>query len=226
MGYPYKLPDLAYAQDALEPYVDAATMGFHHDKHHAAYVNNLNKALEGHPELQGTDLYALLSDLDSVPADIRGAVRNNGGGHANHSLFWKVMKPGAGGVPSGKLAEAIDSTFGSFDAFKEQFTKAGMTQFGSGWAWLSVDSNGGLVVSSTPNQDTPLSAGMIPVLGLDVWEHAYYLKYQNLRGNYISAWWQVVDWDAVASNYSAVQVAMDIADVVGRVKSSWNKIFG
>ena len=226
MAYPYKLPDLPYAQDALEPYIDAATMGFHHDKHHAAYVNNLNKALEGHPELHDTDLYALLSDLDSVPADIRGAVRNNGGGHANHSLFWKVMKPGAGGVPSGKLAEAIDATFGSFDAFKEQFAKAGMGQFGSGWAWLSVDSNGGLVVSSTPNQDTPLAAGLIPVLGLDVWEHAYYLKYQNLRGNYITAFWEVVNWDAVASNYSAVQVAMEVSDVIGRIKSSWNKIFG
>ncbi len=226
MAYPYKLPDLPYAQDALEPYVDTATMGFHHDKHHAAYVNNLNKALEGHPELHGTDLYAMLSDLDSVPADIRSAVRNNGGGHANHSLFWKVMKPGAGGVPSGKLAEAIDATFGSFDAFKEQFAKAGMTQFGSGWAWLSVDGSGGLVVSSTPNQDTPLAAGLIPVLGLDVWEHAYYLKYQNLRGNYITAFWEVVNWDAVASNYSAVQVAMGVSDVIGRVKSSWNKIFG
>ena len=226
MAYPYKLPDLAYAQDALEPYIDAATMGIHHDKHHAAYVNNLNKALEGHPELHDTDLYALLANLDSVPADIRGAVRNNGGGHANHSLFWRVTKSGGGGVPGGKLAEAIDSTFGSFDAFKEQFAKAGMGQFGSGWAWLSVNSEGGLVVSSTPNQDTPLSAGLIPVLGLDVWEHAYYLKYQNLRGNYISAFWEVVNWDAVASNYSAVQVAMGVADVVGRIKSSWNKIFG
>ncbi|MCB0200534.1 MAG: superoxide dismutase [Caldilineae bacterium] len=226
MGYPYKLPDLPYSQDALEPYIDARTMGIHHDKHHAGYVNNLNKALEGHDDLQKKDLYELLADLDSVPADIRTAVRNNGGGHANHSLFWKVMKPGAGGVPSGKLAEAIDSTFGSFDAFKEQFSKAGATRFGSGWAWLSVNGDGGLVVSSTANQDNPVSAGLIPILGLDVWEHAYYLKYQNLRGNYITAWWEVVNWDAVGSNYSAVQVALGISGFVGRIKSSWDKIFG
>lgn len=226
MSYPYKLPDLPYAQDALEPSIDARTMGIHHDKHHAGYVNNLNKALEGHADLQKKDLYELLADLDSVPADIRSAVRNNGGGHANHSLFWKVMKPGAGGVPSGKLAEAINSAFGSFDAFKEQFAKAGATQFGSGWAWLSVNGEGGLVVSSTPNQDNPVSAGLIPILGLDVWEHAYYLKYQNLRGNYITAWWEVVNWDAVGSNYTTVQVALGISDFFGRIKSSWDKIFG
>lgn len=225
MAYPYKLPDLTYAQDALEPYIDAATMGFHHDKHHAAYVNNLNKALEGHPELHDTDLFALLAHLDDVPADIRGAVRNNGGGHVNHTLFWRTMKSG-GGAPSGKLAEAINSTFGSADGLKDQLTKAGMGQFGSGWAWLSVNSDGGLVVSATPNQDTPISAGMIPILGVDVWEHAYYLKYQNLRGNYIAAWWEVINWDAVAGNYQAVQVAMGVADVVGRIKSAWNSIFG
>ena len=201
MGYPYKLPDLPYSQDALEPYIDARTMGIHHDKHHAGYVNNLNKALEGHDDLQKKDLYELLADLDSVPADIRTAVRNNGGGHANHSLFWKVMKPGAGGVPSGKLAEAIDSTFGSFDAFKEQFSKAGATRFGSGWAWLSVNGDGGLVVSSTANQDNPVSAGLIPILGLDVWEHAYYLNYQNKRPDYISAFWNVVNWDEVSKRY-------------------------
>ena len=226
MGYPYKLPDLPYAQNALEPYIDEATMGFHHDKHHAGYVNNLNKALESAPELQSKDLVELLADLNSVPDSIRGAVRNNGGGHANHSLFWKTMKPGGGGVPGGKLGEAISATFGSFDSFKEEFAKAGTGRFGSGWAWLSVDGDGGLVITSTANQDNPISEGLAPILGLDVWEHAYYLKYQNLRGSYINAWWEVVNWDAVGDNYNSIQLALGVADFTDRIKSGWNKLLG
>jgi Fe-Mn family superoxide dismutase len=210
----------------LEPSIDAATMGFHHDKHHAAYVNNLNKALESHPELQGKDLFALLADLDSVPGDIRTAVRNNGGGHANHSLFWKIMTAGGSAMPSGKLGEDIAATFGSFESFKDQFTKAAMGVFGSGWAWLSVTGDGKLTISTTPNQDNPISSDMIPILGLDVWEHAYYLKYQNVRADYVAAWWNVVDWRAVADNYGSIQLAMGVANFVERVKATWEKIFG
>ena len=205
MSYPYKLPDLPYAQDALEPSIDARTMGIHHDKHHAAYVNNLNSAIEGHADLQKKDLYELLSDLDSVPASIRGAVRNNGGGHANHSLFWTIMGPGAGGEPSGPVAEAITSDVGGFAKFKEDFTKAALTRFGSGWAWLSVNKDGKLVVESTPNQDSPLMHGNTPILGLDVWEHAYYLNYQNRRPDYVGAFFNVINWKAVAERYAAAK---------------------
>ena len=197
----YELPDLPYAHDALEPHIDARTMEIHHGKHHQAYINNVNGALEGNEELAGKSVEDLVSDLDSVPEDIRGAVRNNGGGHANHSLFWSVMGPGKGGEPGGDLGAAIDAIFGSLDGFKEEFAKAGATRFGSGWAWLVVD-GGNLAVTSTANQDSPLMEGKTPILGLDVWEHAYYLNYQNRRPDYIAAFWNVVDWDAVAARFS------------------------
>lgn len=178
-------------------------MSIHHDKHHAGYTNNLNNALANHPELAGKSIAELLSDLDAIPADIRMAVRNNGGGYANHALFWSIMSPNGGGAPTGDLATAIEAAFGSFDAFKEAFTKAGATRFGSGWAWLYVDGAGNLAVNSTPNQDTPLMEGNTPIMGVDVWEHAYYLHYQNRRGDYLAAWWNVVNWDQVAANYKA-----------------------
>ncbi|MCF6094387.1 superoxide dismutase [Microaerobacter geothermalis] len=198
----FQLPPLPYSFDALEPHIDAQTMEIHHDRHHATYVNNLNAALEGHEELQNKSIEDLISDLNSVPEHIRTAVRNNGGGHANHSLFWEVMSPNGGGAPSGDLADAINSTFGSFDKFKEDFSKAAATRFGSGWAWLVVDKSGNLAVTSTPNQDSPLMEGNTPILGLDVWEHAYYLKYQNKRPDYISAFWNVVNWDEVSKRYA------------------------
>jgi Fe-Mn family superoxide dismutase len=201
----FELPPLPYSEQALEPHIDARTMNIHHDKHHAAYTNNLNAALEGHGDLAAKSIEALLSNLNAVPESIRTAVRNNGGGFANHNLFWEIMGPNAGGEPAGELAEAIDNAFGSFAAFKEQFAKAGATRFGSGWAWLYVDKNGGLAVGSTPNQDTPLMEGNTPILGLDVWEHAYYLNYQNRRPDYIAAWWNVVNWNAVAAKYAAAK---------------------
>jgi superoxide dismutase, Fe-Mn family len=199
----FTLPALPYANDALEPYIDARTMEIHHTKHHQGYINNANAALEKHPELAKKSAEELLRDLASVPEDIRTAIRNNAGGHANHSLFWTVMKPKGGGKPSGDLAATIDKTFGSFDKFKEQFETAAKTRFGSGWAWLSVKKGGGLVVSSTPNQDSPLSEGLTPILGLDVWEHAYYLHYQNKRPDYVSAFWNVVNWDEVGKRFQA-----------------------
>ena len=198
----YELPALPYAHDALEPHIDARTMEIHHGKHHQAYINNVNGALEGNEELAGKSVEDLVSDLDSIPEDIRGAVRNNGGGHANHSLFWSVMGSGKGGEPGGELGAAIAATFGSFDAFKDAFAQAGATRFGSGWAWLVVD-GGNLAVTSTANQDSPLMEGKTPILGLDVWEHAYYLNYQNRRPDYIGAFWNVVDWDAVAARFAA-----------------------
>ena len=198
----HELPELPYSHDALEPFIDKTTMEIHHGKHHNAYVTNLNNAISGNESLESKSIIELISDLDSVPEDIRGAVRNNGGGHANHSLFWSIMGPGKGGEPSGTLGEAINSTFGSFETLKDEFTKAGMTRFGSGWAWLSI-SNGSLVVSSTPNQDSPLMDGNEPIIGCDVWEHAYYLKYQNLRPDYLNAWWNVVDWDAASARFDA-----------------------
>ncbi len=197
----YELPPLPYSHDALEPHIDTQTMQIHHGKHHNAYVTNLNKALEGHAALAEQSIEALVSNMSTVPEDIRAAVRNNGGGHANHSLFWTVMAPGKGGAPTGALAEKIDATFGGFEAFKEQFAKAGATRFGSGWAWLSLEGGGNLVVESTPNQDSPLMEGRTPLLGLDVWEHAYYLNYQNRRPDYIAAFWNLVDWDAVNERY-------------------------
>lgn len=197
----HALPDLPYPHDALEPYIDAQTMQIHHGKHHATYVNNLNAALEKYPELQNKSVEELLKDINSVPEDIRTAVRNNGGGHHNHSLFWRIMGPNKGGEPTGALADAINKAFGSFAAFKEEFTKAATTRFGSGWAWLVVDKDGNLKVISTPNQDSPLMEGLTPILGLDVWEHAYYLKYQNRRPEYIENFWNVVNWAAVKEHY-------------------------
>lgn len=200
----HELPNLPYAYDALEPHIDARTMEIHHTKHHQTYINNLNATLEKHTELQDKSVEELISDLNSIPQDIRTAVRNNGGGHANHSFFWPCMGPG-GGEPGGELADAINSAFGSFDNFKEEFAKAAATRFGSGWAWLSVDSGGNLVVTSTPNQDNPISEGLKPILGLDVWEHAYYLNYQNRRPDYVKAWWNVVNWNQVSDNYNAAK---------------------
>jgi Fe-Mn family superoxide dismutase len=197
----FELAPLPYATNALEPYIDAMTMEIHHGKHHAAYTTNLNAALEKHPELEGKSIEAILSDLNSVPEDIRGAVRNNGGGFFNHNLFWASMAANAGGMPEGAVAEAITKAFGSFDSFKETFSNAAMTRFGSGWAWLCKDRSGGAVVMSTPNQDTPLAEGLTPLLGLDVWEHAYYLKYQNRRAEYVSNWWNVVNWNEVARRF-------------------------
>jgi superoxide dismutase, Fe-Mn family len=196
----HELAPLPYANDALEPHIDAQTMQIHHDKHHQAYVNNLNAALEKHPEIT-SDLESMLKDLSSVPEDIRGAVRNNGGGHWNHSFFWDLMTPGGSSAPTGSLAEAITSTFGGLDALKEKINAAGVGRFGSGWAWL-VSKGGKLEVVSTANQDTPLELGATGVLGVDVWEHAYYLKYQNLRPKYLEAWWNVVNWDKAQANYS------------------------
>jgi len=200
----YSLPDLPYAYDALEPHIDAKTMEIHHTKHHQAYISKANAALEGHSDLVAKSIEDLVSDLSAVPEAIRGAIRNNGGGHANHSLFWTVMSPNGGGAPSGELADDINSTFGSLDTFKEQFTNAAATRFGSGWAWLSVD-GGKLLVESTPNQDTPLSEGRTPILGLDVWEHAYYLNYQNRRPDYITGFFNVINWDEVAKRYTAAK---------------------
>ena len=199
---PYSVPDLPYAYDALEPHIDARTMEIHHTKHHATYVTNLNAALDKHPELHERPLEDLLRGIDQVPEDIRTAVRNHGGGHANHSLFWQVMGPGSGGVPAGPLADDLMSTFGSFEAFKEKLADAAAKRFGSGWAWLTAD-GGKLEVSSTANQDSPLMEGKTPILGVDVWEHAYYLKYQNRRPDYLQAWWHAVNWAEVARRYEA-----------------------
>ncbi|HIL70175.1 MAG TPA: superoxide dismutase [Verrucomicrobia bacterium] len=199
----HELPDLPYAKDALEPHVDAQTMEIHHGKHHQTYISKLNGALSGHPDLESKSVEDLISDLNAVPEAIRGPVRNHGGGHANHSLFWTIMGPGGGGGPTGALADAINSTFGSLDEYKAKFEAAGATRFGSGWAWLVVNQQKGLEVMSTTNQDSPLSEGKTPLLGCDVWEHAYYLKYQNRRPEYLKAFWNVVNWGQVASNYEA-----------------------
>jgi superoxide dismutase, Fe-Mn family len=197
----FVLPQLAYQYNALEPYIDALTMEIHYTKHHQAYVNGLNAALEKYPELQKKSLEDLLSNLTSIPADIRVAVQNNGGGHYNHSLFWLLMKKGGGGIPHGTVAQEIDKVFGSFQQFKQQFTIAAKSRFGSGWAWLSINKGGDLVLTSSANQDSPLSEGLRPIMGLDVWEHAYYLQYQNRRPDYINAWWSVVDWERVEDIY-------------------------
>ncbi|WP_026692887.1 superoxide dismutase SodA [Peribacillus kribbensis] len=197
----FELPQLPYAYDALEPSIDKETMNIHHTKHHNTYVTNLNNALEGNEELLGKSVEEVISNLDAVPENVRTAVRNNGGGHANHSLFWQLLSPNGGGEPTGELAEAINSKFGSFENFKEEFAKAATTRFGSGWAWLVVN-NGQLEVTSTPNQDNPLMEGKTPILGLDVWEHAYYLNYQNRRPEYITSFWNVVNWEEVNNRYS------------------------
>ena len=197
----FVLPPLPYAYDALEPYIDATTMMIHHDKHHAGYVRNLNSAIADYPELQGQSLESLLTSLENIPEEVRQTVRNNGGGHANHTLFWETMTPAGGGMPEGAIAEAINNRFGSFEAFQEAFNTAGKKQFGSGWAWLVLNNDGELAVTSTANQDNPLSTGSIPLMGNDVWEHAYYLMYQNRRGDYLEAWWNLVDWSVVSQRY-------------------------
>ncbi|MDB5056639.1 MAG: Superoxide dismutase [Chloroflexi bacterium] len=199
----YEVPPLPYDYAALEPHIDEATMRLHHDKHHATYVTNVNNALANHPDLAALSIEDLLKNLSGVPEDIRTAVRNNGGGHANHTFFWQIMTPNGGGAPSGALAAAIDKTFGSYDTFKDLLSKAGVGRFGSGWAWLTVDSSGALRIESTANQDTPISEGRTPILGVDVWEHAYYLKYQNLRPKYIEAWFNTINWPEVARRYAA-----------------------
>lgn len=208
----FKLPDLPYSFNALEPSIDAKTMEIHHDKHHGGYVAKLNAALEGHADLQNKTIEQLLGNLNAVPQDIRTAVRNNGGGHFNHSLFWTIMKPGGGSAPTGDLADAIKRSFGSFDDFKKKFGDAAGARFGSGWAWLGVKDDGSLTVCSTPNQDNPIMKGVseclcTPILGLDVWEHAYYLHYQNRRPDYVTAWWNVVNWDAVAKRFTEAAAA-------------------
>ncbi|MBD2132317.1 superoxide dismutase [Sphaerospermopsis sp. FACHB-1094] len=197
-----ELPPLPYAYDALEPHIDARTMQFHHDKHHAAYVNNLNKALDKYPELKNKTVEQLLQNLDNVPADIRTTVRNNGGGHVNHSMFWKIMKPNGGGEPTGEIATAINDNFGNFADFKKQFNEAGAGRFGSGWVWLVRNKNGKLEITTTANQDSPLMEGKYPIFGNDVWEHAYYLKYQNRRPEYLEAWWNVVNWDEINQRFA------------------------
>ncbi|MGK0604378.1 superoxide dismutase [Enterococcus gilvus] len=200
----YTLPDLPYGYDALEPYIDVETMHLHHDKHHNTYVTNLNAAIEKYPELAEQSIEELVSNLNELPEDIRTAVRNNGGGHANHSFFWKIMAPNAGGEPTGAIKEAIDDAFGSFEKMKEEFKTAATGRFGSGWAWL-VMANGKLEITSTPNQDSPLTDGKTPIIGLDVWEHAYYLKYKNVRPDYIAAFWDVVNWDQANENLAAAK---------------------
>lgn len=198
----HQLPDLPYGYDALEPFIDKETMTLHHDKHHAAYVNNLNAAIEKHPALAQKSAEELVRELSSVPEDVRTAVRNNGGGHVNHTMFWTIMGPNAGGEPTGALSEAIDSTFGDFETFKKNFNDAGVKQFGSGWVWLVLTRDGKLQITSTANQDNPMTQGLVPVMGNDVWEHAYYLKYQNRRADYLAAWWNVVNWSAVAKRFA------------------------
>jgi len=202
MAHPFELPDLPYAFDALEPHIDARTMEIHHDRHHKAYTDKLNEAIGKHGDWQNKEIDEILRDIDRLPEDIRTAVRNNGGGYANHNLFWEIMSPDGGGEPGGELGDAIRSTFGSFNDFKEKVSGAAAGQFGSGWGWLVVGSGGGLKVYSTPNQDSPYMKGETPILGVDVWEHAYYLKYQNKRPDYLSAWWNTVNWNAVAERYS------------------------
>jgi Fe-Mn family superoxide dismutase len=201
----YELPPLPYPSNALEPHIDAKTMEIHHDKHHQAYITNANKALEGHPDLAAKPVDELLADLNKIPESVRTVLRNNAGGHSNHTFFWKIMGPNAGGTPKGKLAQAINSTFGGFDQFKEELQKAAIGRFGSGWAWLVVNKEGKLQITSTANQDTPISDGLKPVVGVDVWEHSYYLLYQNRRPDYLKAWWNVVNWDQAEKNFEAAK---------------------
>ncbi|HKW69605.1 MAG TPA: superoxide dismutase [Candidatus Dormibacteraeota bacterium] len=200
----FELPPLPYAYDALEPHIDAMTMQIHHDKHHAAYVANANAAIEKHPEWATKTVEDILWSINDVPEDIRTALRNNAGGHSNHSTFWTIMKPGGGGNPSGRIADALKNTFGSYDAFKEQLAKAAVGQFGSGWAWLVVDRAGKLSVKSYPNQDSPYMEGLTPIFGVDVWEHAYYLKYQNRRADYVAAWFNTLDWETINARFGSV----------------------
>ncbi len=220
----HTVPDLSYSQDALEPHIDAKTMQIHHDKHHQAYVTKLNEAIEKHPELGDKTALELITDLDSVPEDIRGAVRNHGGGHVNHSLFWTIMSPDGGGAPSGGLATLIDESFGSFDEFKTKFSAAAATVFGSGWAWLCVGNDGKLLVTKTANQDNPVfTEGVLPIMGLDVWEHAYYLNYQNRRPAYIGAFFNVVNWDQVGDYLTMVRVADGVLAAKYWAQAQWSK---
>ena len=200
----YEVPPLPYEYNALEPHIDEQTMHLHHDKHHATYVTNANAAIEKHPELASKSVEDLLWGINEVPEDIRTAIRNNAGGHSNHSIFWTIMGPGGGGNPPGRVGEGIKTTFGSYNAFKEQLQKAGVGQFGSGWAWLLVDKGGKLSIKSYPNQDSPYMEGLTPILGVDVWEHAYYLKYQNKRADYIAAWWNTLNWEAINARFASV----------------------
>jgi superoxide dismutase, Fe-Mn family len=201
---PFELPPLPYAFDALEPHIDAKTMEIHHDKHHAAYVNNANAALEKYPDLGKKSVEDLLWSINSIPEDIRTVIQNNAGGHSNHSIFWTIMGPGGGGNPIGRVADGLKTTFGSYDAFKEQLTKAAVGRFGSGWAWLVVDKTGKLSIKAYPNQDSPFMEGLTPILGVDIWEHAYYLKYQNRRADYVTAWFNTLDWKAIDARFSSV----------------------
>lgn len=219
-----KLPELPYDKSALEPTIDARTMAIHHDKHHAAYVNNLIKALEGYPDLQEYSALSLITNLDRVPEAIRTAVRNNGGGHVNHSMFWLSMTGKGANTPDGRLAEAISESFGSLDEFKAEFKAAAMGRFGSGWVWLAVDTTGDLITTSTANQDNPAMSGQIPLLGLDVWEHAYYLNYQNRRADYIDAWWDVVDWSYVEANYALVHYGAKLDEFGNWANQQWSKV--
>lgn len=205
----FTLPPLPYEYDALDEYIDSETMTLHHDKHHAGYVKNLNKAIASHPELQGQSVEDLLLDIDNVPEDIFTAVVNNGGGHANHTMFWSIMSPDGGGEPTGEIAEAINETFGDFETFQEEFNSAGKTNFGSGWVWLVMNEDNSLEVTSTPNQDSPFMDGQYPIMGNDVWEHAYYLKYQNKRADYLEAWWNVVNWSEINNRFAAANDFME-----------------
>lgn len=210
------LPPLPYAYEALEPHIDATTMRFHHDKHHATYVKNLNAALEKHPQLKSKSVEQMVRNLNSVPEDIRNIVRNNGGGHINHAMFWQIMKPSGGGDPTGAIAQAINKDFGSFADFKKQFNEAGSGRFGSGWVWLVRDKTGKLEIATTPNQDSPISNGKYPIMGNDVWEHAYYLKYQNRRADYLNAWWNVLNWDEINRRFAnASKFAYEMSEEVG-----------
>lgn len=220
----HKLPDLPYDNNALEPVIDTRTMAIHHDKHHAAYVANLNRALEGYEDLQDYSAMKLIVSLDKIPEEIRTAVRNNGGGHVNHSMFWLSMSSKGGGEPKGSLADALNEKFGSFPEFQTAFKNAAMSRFGSGWAWLVVEPDGQLNVVSTANQDNPVMAGQMPLLGLDVWEHAYYLSYQNRRGDYVDAWWSVVDWDYVAGNLGMVKVGAKLDEAANWASNQWDKL--
>lgn len=220
----HTLPPLPYDYDALEPHIDARTMEIHHSKHHQGYVNKLNAALEGHEELQNLTALQLVMDLDAVPESIRTAVRNNGGGHLNHTIFWTIMSPNGGGTPGGRLSSAMDEAFGSFAGFKDAFASAAGTVFGSGWAWLCVNRDGSLSIEKTPNQDNPVSQGKAPILGIDVWEHAYYLKYQNRRPEYIEAYMNVVDWDTVAAYYALIRTTQGVADLAEWAKTKWQKL--
>jgi Fe-Mn family superoxide dismutase len=219
----YHLPKLAYEFNALEPYIDTRTMTIHYRMHHGGYVEKLNKALEGYAELGSKSVYELLYDLDAIPEEIRTAVRNNGGGHANHSLFWPSLSP-KGGEMSGQLADLVESAFGTYDGLKEQFTQASLGLFGSGWAWLCVDADGNALIKTTTNQDNPLSEGLFPLLGLDLWEHAYYLNYENRRADYVAAWWNVVNWENVSGNYVTFIAQTTVEEVSDKVKGFWNKL--